>query len=172
MRNFILNVAKTQLDDNAQATDSQGNALYTTKDYNPDSLQKSLDDISQSSLSEEEKWRESAALPSGIGNLTNAAVSVITATNAGALRMKLLQFASGAIYLDDKPVDDTAPTNTKAKNSASGSASHREFHEIHNLKLNAVVDILTKRDPVKEPCLLYTSPSPRDRQKSRMPSSA
>ena len=25
---------------------------------------------------------------------------------------------------------------------------------------------------VKEPCLLYTSPSPRDRQKSRMPSSA
>ncbi len=36
-----------------------------------------------------------------------------------------------------------------------------------------------ERDPVKEPgtatgtpCLLYTPPSPRDRQKSRMPSSA
>ena len=27
-------------------------------------------------------------------------------------------------------------------------------------------------DPVFNPCLLYTSPSPRDRQKSRMPSSA
>ena len=26
--------------------------------------------------------------------------------------------------------------------------------------------------PQKNPCLLYTSPSPRDRQKSRMPSSA
>ena len=26
--------------------------------------------------------------------------------------------------------------------------------------------------PVDNPCLLYTSPSPRDRQKSRMPSSA
>ena len=25
---------------------------------------------------------------------------------------------------------------------------------------------------VRDPCLLYTSPSPRDRQKSRMPSSA
>ena len=25
---------------------------------------------------------------------------------------------------------------------------------------------------ISEPCLLYTSPSPRDRQKSRMPSSA
>ena len=28
------------------------------------------------------------------------------------------------------------------------------------------------KDPRDEPCLLYTSPSPRDRQKSRMPSSA
>ena len=27
-------------------------------------------------------------------------------------------------------------------------------------------------DRLNEPCLLYTSPSPRDRQKSRMPSSA
>ena len=27
-------------------------------------------------------------------------------------------------------------------------------------------------DQLPEPCLLYTSPSPRDRQKSRMPSSA
>ena len=27
-------------------------------------------------------------------------------------------------------------------------------------------------DPSQWPCLLYTSPSPRDRQKSRMPSSA
>ena len=27
-------------------------------------------------------------------------------------------------------------------------------------------------DKFKYPCLLYTSPSPRDRQKSRMPSSA
>ena len=29
-----------------------------------------------------------------------------------------------------------------------------------------------KQDMVNEACLLYTSPSPRDRQKSRMPSSA
>ena len=29
---------------------------------------------------------------------------------------------------------------------------------------------LATKDPI--PCLLYTSPSPRDRQKSRMPSSA
>src|SRR5665213_2782887 len=29
-----------------------------------------------------------------------------------------------------------------------------------------------KREPIVKNCLLYTSPSPRDRQKSRMPSSA
>ena len=29
-----------------------------------------------------------------------------------------------------------------------------------------------KREPYIKRCLLYTSPSPRDRQKSRMPSSA
>ena len=32
--------------------------------------------------------------------------------------------------------------------------------------------IKPKERPDIEPCLLYTSPSPRDRQKSRMPSSA
>ena len=29
-----------------------------------------------------------------------------------------------------------------------------------------------EKQPLKRGCLLYTSPSPRDRQKSRMPSSA
>ena len=31
---------------------------------------------------------------------------------------------------------------------------------------------VTVLNPCDKPCLLYTSPSPRDRQKSRMPSSA
>ena len=35
-----------------------------------------------------------------------------------------------------------------------------------------VLGMDTVIDPYTEPCLLYTSPSPRDRQKSRMPSSA
>ena len=38
-------------------------------------------------------------------------------------------------------------------------------------KMNLEVEIITKFDEI-EGCLLYTSPSPRDRQKSRMPSSA
>ena len=42
---------------------------------------------------------------------------------------------------------------------------------------SSVADIMSKNyrsdiAPENIPCLLYTSPSPRDRQKSRMPSSA
>ena len=45
-------------------------------------------------------------------------------------------------------------------------------------KLKKVIWAITKKNPFKiesktsVTCLLYTSPSPRDRQKSRMPSSA
>ena len=38
-------------------------------------------------------------------------------------------------------------------------------------KLNAKATVFIEYAPL-ETCLLYTSPSPRDRQKSRMPSSA
>ena len=34
------------------------------------------------------------------------------------------------------------------------------------------VDVIEAGFAASSPCLLYTSPSPRDRQKSRMPSSA
>ena len=40
----------------------------------------------------------------------------------------------------------------------------RKDRELRDKKLDAIFDTI--------PCLLYTSPSPRDRQKSRMPSSA
>ena len=43
------------------------------------------------------------------------------------------------------------------------------------ITLNKSIDWLKKYQPLKgkiKDCLLYTSPSPRDRQKSRMPSSA
>ena len=35
-----------------------------------------------------------------------------------------------------------------------------------------VVDVEAEREAVAQTCLLYTSPSPRDRSSSRMPSSA
>ena len=49
---------------------------------------------------------------------------------------------------------------------------------VNGVKLQGIVtwfdnfSILLKRDQHVQLCLLYTSPSPRDRQKSRMPSSA
>ena len=56
-----------------------------------------------------------------------------------------------------------------------------EMHESHKGKVGIVskVEVATRDDlstaytpGVAEPCLLYTSPSPRDRSLSRMPSSA
>ena len=51
-------------------------------------------------------------------------------------------------------------------------------HEMDHLEGKLCIDYekgeysRDKHNPPNTPCLLYTSPSPRDRQKSRMPSSA
>ena len=45
-----------------------------------------------------------------------------------------------------------------------------EIHEIEEAIQSGFSSVMI--DGSKKPCLLYTSPSPRDRQKSRMPSSA
>ena len=42
----------------------------------------------------------------------------------------------------------------------------------HGLGLKEIQETIARIDPLPGACLLYTSPSPRDRQKSRMPSSA
>ena len=42
----------------------------------------------------------------------------------------------------------------------------------HITKLTIYLSQCTQHQCITQPCLLYTSPSPRDRQKSRMPSSA
>ena len=49
-----------------------------------------------------------------------------------------------------------------------GLESHEELGFNSEEELELEISKLTKF----RPCLLYTSPSPRDRQKSRMPSSA
>ena len=48
------------------------------------------------------------------------------------------------------------------------------FKDINEVRQGKYFEIDVKeKDPLKaKSCLLYTSPSPRDRQKSRMPSSA
>ena len=46
------------------------------------------------------------------------------------------------------------------------------FEYLDNLKMSINIGSLVGHNDVRKACLLYTSPSPRDRQKSRMPSSA
>ena len=46
-------------------------------------------------------------------------------------------------------------------------------HHLLDMGLTPGTEVtLRKTAPMGDPCLLYTSPSPRDRQQSRMPSSA
>ena len=58
-----------------------------------------------------------------------------------------------------------------AKESSFDVVSRADINEVRNAVNMAQKEIATRYD-FKKSCLLYTSPSPRDRQKSRMPSSA
>ena len=53
--------------------------------------------------------------------------------------------------------------------SIENAVKEAGIQQIHPDKMEAFADELVSR---LKGCLLYTSPSPRDRQKSRMPSSA
>ena len=79
----------------------------------------------------------------------------------------------------EMPSEDTTPWGTEGVQAywtGEGQeiqASQAKLNML-NLKLDklAVIVPLTSPQHQTHPCLLYTSPSPRDRQKSRMPSSA
>ena len=67
--------------------------------------------------------------------------------------------------------DPVGEVNRKLWNS--GIDADKEVARKQKRKLSYYTNIYVVRDPAHpENCLLYTSPSPRDRQKSRMPSSA
>ena len=53
--------------------------------------------------------------------------------------------------------------------SITNAVKEAGIQQIHPEKMEAFADHLVEK---LKSCLLYTSPSPRDRQKSRMPSSA
>ena len=71
-------------------------------------------------------------------------------------------------------------TTDKYVNKGPGRPAFPEQERLKSLSALKVIDYVvlskypTATNIIKElrPCLLYTSPSPRDRQKSRMPSSA
>ena len=51
------------------------------------------------------------------------------------------------------------------------SENHKD-DDVFILTTKPYLDLFKKNPYIKEPCLLYTSPSPRDLSTSRMPSSA
>ena len=65
----------------------------------------------------------------------------------------------GTLFDDRHRIDLISP-QAEEKN-------YDEYHKLHTFDIPSMT-ILTSPNT----CLLYTSPSPRDRQKSRMPSSA
>ena len=58
------------------------------------------------------------------------------------------------------------------KFALKNSQTHCQFNLAHKLKRTELFKKNEMRDTENRNCLLYTSPSPRDRTRSRMPSSA
>ena len=65
------------------------------------------------------------------------------------------------------PIYRTTSYEFNSTEHAANLFSLKEFGNIYTRIMNPTNDVLEKRV-----CLLYTSPSPRDRTRSRMPSSA
>ena len=61
--------------------------------------------------------------------------------------------------------------NAQEMIKANSAADAEEMDQLKS-QLREYDECLAQMQQVNKDCLLYTSPSPRDRQKSRMPSSA
>ena len=78
---------------------------------------------------------------------------------------KWLKNKGDEIVVDEPVVElETDKVNVEVPSPISGVLSELNFKNGDTVDVGAVLGIIS--------CLLYTSPSPRDRQKSRMPSSA
>ena len=111
-----------------------------------------------------------------LANLVNEAALLAARKNLKKVTQDMMDYAKDKIMMG--PERKTMVLNEKTKRI---TAYHEAGHAIVGL-------CLPEHDPVYKvtiiprggalgvtmflPCLLYTSPSPRDRQKSRMPSSA
>ena len=66
----------------------------------------------------------------------------------------------------------TANTQTEREQRIASVCGQPFIENAFHIETSTVINGLTLSGWIAKPCLLYTSPSPRDRQKSRMPSSA
>ena len=103
------------------------------------------------------------------------------ALNAGQLESALKSALKSALDAEQGPAPDEGDGHRQKFCNAVAKAVSKEVvdHILSNLE---VTGIMIQVDPASYvinvfggmgiPCLLYTSPSPRDRTRSRMPSSA
>ena len=109
---------------------------------------------------------------------------IVVTGAAGNIAYSLLwRIAAGDVY-GDEPVDLTLLEIPDAVRAAEGTAMELSDSALPLVNSIEVTDdaakafdgaeaaFLVGAKPRGKGCLLYTSPSPRDRQKSRMPSSA
>ena len=86
----------------------------------------------------------------------------------------LEDITEGEISIGDKTVNDVAPKDRDIAMVFQNYALYPHMSVFDNMAFSLKLRKLPKDeiDQKVKDCLLYTSPSPRDRQKSRMPSSA
>ena len=93
----------------------------------------------------------------------SALFSIITAANS-EVEKEIVPFA------EDVPLEEGSIEWERAKQTAAYYARMLWFERINQFEKMEINRSIYNSQ--LESCLLYTSPSPRDRQKSRMPSSA
>ena len=92
-------------------------------------------------------------------------------------RLPNIQLSAAALMFEEPKPRWGAPVNEQVEFTcvAKAEAAAREG-VVSQMAGKELADIVIVSDTIvadpDDPCLLYTSPSPRDRQKSRMPSSA
>ena len=84
------------------------------------------------------------------------------------LRMLGVPVIDSYMFCDNQSVLTNSTVPQSQLNKRHNALAYQRVREA----IAAAVMKSFKIDGKKNPCLLYTSPSPRDRQKSRMPSSA
>ena len=86
------------------------------------------------------------------------------------------KYALGNLFLIDDTQDSDASNDhgkAAAKSKPMLDINTDAFKKaVEYIKAGGTMNAINTKYKVSIPCLLYTSPSPRDRQKSRMPSSA
>ena len=111
-----------------------------------------------------------------IFNEVSTLETVIQRVRAVEVRKELVLVDDGSTdgtleLLDQLERDDDIRVIRHSQNQGKGAALKTAFEAARG-DIVLIQDADLEYDPADYPCLLYTSPSPRDRTRSRMPSSA